>query len=180
MIKIEKVYKFYGIVKNLCLFFSALGIVAMIIMITADVLLRNFFSYGIPGSYEIVESTLMPTAIFWALVITYASGSIPRIDMITNKFSRNLQLIIGIGLIAIDLFIYSSMTYFSWNRAQIALTEGASISAGGTLINIIPFYFFIPIGFLLVTLETIFIFLKVFADKKYYYSIDTNNDPMKE
>lgn len=176
----EKIYKIFGYIKRACLIISGIGIGVMILLITIDVISRNFFSYGIPGSYEITESILMPTAIFWALLITYASGSIPRIDMLMNKFKGSLQLTVGIMLVLIDIFIYSLMTYYGWSRAEIAFTSGASISAGGTLIGIELMFLFVPIGFLFVTLEAIFILIKMIKDKNYHYSIDKENEPMQD
>lgn len=180
MTTFDKIYKIFGYIKRACLIISSIAIGAMILLITIDVVSRNFFSYGIPGSYEVTESILMPTAIFWALLVTYASGSIPRIDMLTAKFKGNMQLFVGIMLISIDIFIYALMTYYGWTRAEIALTQGASISAGGTLIGIELMFLFVPIGFLFVTIEAVFILIKMIKDKNFHYSIDTENEPMQE
>ena len=180
MNKFDQIYRYFGYIKKLCIVIASVAIAVMVLLITIDVLSRNLLNNGIAGSYEIVESILMPTAIFWALLVTYSSGSIPRIDLVTEKFSGNIKLILGILLIAIDIFIYGLLTYYSWSRAEIALSSGASISAGGNLINIAPIFLFVPLGFLLVTLEAIFILLKMILDKKYHYYIDPDNEPMKE
>lgn len=178
--KVDKVYRLFGYLKKLCIVISGLAIAVMIILITLDVTSRNILQSGIPGSYEIVESILMPTVIFWAILITYASGSIPRLDMLTNKFSEKMQFSVGIVLILIDIFIYGLMTIYSWSRAAIALKTGIAISAGGTLISISPIFLFVPIGFLFVTIEAIFILTKMIMNKKFYYHIDTENEPMQE
>ncbi|WP_067724493.1 TRAP transporter small permease [Oceanobacillus damuensis] len=180
MVIFNKIYHALKYVKRLSLIISGIALAFMILVISVDVFTRNIVSYGIPGSYEIVESIIMPTVIFWAFIITYSSGSIPRIDMLTEKFNENIKFAIGILLISIDIFIYSLMTYYGWSRAEIALTSGVSISAGGSLISIAPVFVFLPIGFLLVTIEAVFILIKMLIHKKYYYSVDSENEPMKE
>lgn len=176
----EKVYKSFGKVKKVTLWISGIAIAIMIVLISLDVFLRNIFSYGIPGSYEITESILMPTVIFWGLLVTYSSGSIPRLDMLSTKFNGSVQLVIRIMMVLIDIFIYSAMAYYALQRAMTALNDGAAISAGGTLISISLVYVFVPISFLLVTIEAIFILIKSIKDKQVYYSIDDENEAMQE
>ncbi|MEK4131109.1 TRAP transporter small permease [Solibacillus sp. FSL W8-0474] len=176
----DKVYSYFGKVKKVTLFISGISIAIMILLISLDVILRNLFSYGLPGSYEITESILMPTVIFWGLLVTYSSGSIPRLDMLSTKLNGKAQLIVGIMMILIDIFIYSTMAFYALNRAITAMTDGAAISAGGTLISIAIIFAFVPISFLLVTIEAIFILVKSIKDKKVYYSVDNENEAMQE
>lgn len=176
----DSIYGYFSKVKKVTLLISGISIAIMIVLISLDVLLRNIFSYGLPGSYEITESILMPTVIFWGLLVTYSSGSIPRLDMLSTKLNGKAQLFVGILMILIDIFIYSVMAYYGLQRAITALTDGAAISAGGTLISIAVMFVFVPISFLLVTIEAIFILIKSIKDKRVYYSIDNENEAMQE
>ena len=159
---------------------SGVSIALMIVLISLDVSLRSFFSIGIQGSYEIIESILMPTVIFWGLLVTYSSGSIPRLDMLSTRFSGKVQISVKLVMVLIDIFIYSVMAYYTFQRALTAISDGMAISAGGTLVSIVVIFIFVPISFLLVTIEAIFILIKTIKDKDVRYSIDNDNEAMQE
>jgi TRAP-type C4-dicarboxylate transport system permease small subunit len=180
MSSFDKLYGYFGKIKKVTLVISGASIAVMIILISLDVFLRSIFSIGIQGSYEIIESILMPTVIFWGLLVTYSSGSIPRLDMLSTRFSGKVQISVKLVMVLIDIFIYSVMAYYTFQRALTAISDGMAISAGGTLVSIVVIFIFVPISFLLVTIEAIFILIKTIKDKDVRYSIDSENEAMQE
>ena len=166
MKNLSKVNQLLAILERLTLFISGLSIMAMMLLVTIDVILRNIFSSSIPGSYEISEKYLMPLIIFPILYYVYNSNSLPNMDFILTKLKLKIRNIVQIITYSIEILIFIALTIFSWQKAIVSTNELLAFPAAGKMLPLYPFYYLVPLGFGLLAIGvllkfTIFIGSKV-------------------
>ena len=95
------------------MYISFVGMAALMLMMiitTADVVGRNFFSWPVPGAYELTVYMLTLTVL---LSIAYAQqiGQNVNVDFFVVKLPKSIQIIIDIvfTIIAIAIFIIDGM-----------------------------------------------------------------------
>ncbi len=147
-------------IKKIGVVISGLSIIAMVLIIVYDVVMRNLFSSSIRGGFEIVQNYLMPLVVFPGLAYMYSSGVLPKMDMILEKFKSSMQRIVIIAMIAIELFILVLIVQFSWEYAMSGFERKTAFPAAGTLYPLYPLFFLIPIAFVLVIIENLFVLLR--------------------
>ena len=143
----------FNYIKTSGLVLSAIGIVIIMLTIAIDVFLRNVFNSSISGNYELIQKYLMPLVVFPAMAITYASGIMPRLGMIVEKFSPKIQYVIHMIISLIDFLIMVLLIYYTWNYAMQALAAKVTFPAGGAMYPLYPILFIVPIGFVLLAIE---------------------------
>lgn len=153
-------YKVYGYLKLAGAIISGLAIFAMMSLIVADVVSRNFLGGSIAGSFEIVENYFMPLAVFPALAYVYGSGVLPKMDLAMHKTSRTVQDAVIYGLLVIELVLFALMTYYTWGYAVTGMERNTAFPAGGDLYTLWPLFFVVPLAFAMVIVETLFVLLK--------------------
>jgi TRAP-type transport system small permease protein len=153
-------YKVYGYLKLAGAIISGLAIFAMMSLIVADVVSRNFLGGSIAGSFEIVENYFMPLAVFPALAYVYGSGVLPKMDLAMHKTSKTVQDAVIYGLLVIELVLFALMTYYTWGYAVTGMERKTAFPAGGDLYTLWPLFFVVPLAFAMVIVETLFVLLK--------------------
>lgn len=153
-------YKVYGYLKLAGAIISGMAIFAMMSLIVADVVSRNFLGGSIAGSFEIVENYFMPLAVFPALAYVYGSGVLPKMDLAMHKTSRTVQDAVIYGLLVIELVLFALMTYYTWGYAVTGMERKTAFPAGGDLYTLWPLFFVVPLAFAMVIVETLFVLLK--------------------
>lgn len=146
---------------------SSISILIMMLLIVIDVLLRNFGGTPIPGVYLIVESYLMPLAVFPALGYAYMVGILPRLNEFIEKRPVWFQKTNDILIHALDVIVFMLLVYFSFLHAMTAFNDKITISIATNLIPVWPIYFIVPIGYFFVLSELI---LKALRGKKFHQS----------
>ncbi|MGH2316733.1 TRAP transporter small permease [Planococcus sp. SE5232] len=136
-------------------YFSGISIFLMMLIIVADVFMRNVFGSPISGTYEIVQFFLMPMAIFPALGYVYWVGVLPRLSEIIAKTPKAFQKFNDILILVIDLGVFTLLTYYGFLFAMSGFESQMAVPLGGSLVSVWPIYFLVPIGFLFVLLEVI-------------------------
>ena len=153
-------YKVYGYLKLAGAIISGMAIFAMMSLIVADVVSRNFLGGSIAGSFEIVENYFMPLAVFPALAYVYGSGVLPKMDLAMHKTSKTVQDAVIYGLLVIELVLFALMTYYTWGYAVTGMERKTAFPAGGDLYTLWPLFFVVPLAFAMVIVETLFVLLK--------------------
>lgn len=141
-------------------YFSGISIFLMMLIIVADVFMRNVFESPISGTYEIVQFFLMPMAIFPALGYVYWVGVLPRLSEIVAKTPKAFQKFNDLLILIIDLVVFSLLTYFGFLFAMSGFESQMAVPLGGSLVSVWPIYFLVPLGFLFVLLEVILRFFR--------------------
>ena len=176
MDSIEKLYRMFQFIKLIGAWISGIALIGMMVFIVFDVLLRNVFENSINGAFEIVQNYFMPIVVFPALAFIYSSGVLPKMDLLLDKFNEQTKKIIIILMNVIEIFILLIMTQFTWEYALTGLEKGMSFPAAGTLYPLYPLFFFIPIAFLLIIIENIFILIRNFTQREATFLFHTNKD----
>ncbi|EMF46055.1 hypothetical protein B481_2635 [Planococcus halocryophilus Or1] len=60
----------------------------MMLMIVYDVTMRTLFSSSIRGGFEIIQNYMMPLVVFPGLAYVYASGVLPKMDLILERLNK--------------------------------------------------------------------------------------------
>ena len=155
-----KAYKVFEVVKKVGVAISGIFILVMMCLIVYDVVMRNLFDSSIRGGFEIIQNYMMPLAVFPGLAYMYASGVLPKMDMLLDKVNLKIQRVAIIVMILIELFILVLIVQFSLDYAMSGLERKSAFPAAGTLYPIYPLYFIIPIAFGLIIIENIFILIR--------------------
>ncbi|MCH4827555.1 TRAP transporter small permease [Planococcus halocryophilus] len=166
MNKLMNAYRVFDYFKKAGIFLSGVAMFSMIFLITADVISRNVTSKSIPGSYEIVQNYLMSLASFTIIVYAYSSGVMPRISMVVERMPYFLQKVLLLLMLAVELIIAILFVYYTLNYSITGVAEGHAFPAGGILFPIYPFLFLVPMGFMGIVIEIIFIIIKNILSKK--------------
>lgn len=136
----------------------------MIVMISADVFMRNFFNSPIAGVYELTQYACMPLCVFPALAFAYAEKVLPKFEGISKHGNPKVRIIFNTFTGIIEIVTFSLVFYFSWQFAMNGLADHMAVTAGKQNLPIWPFYFFSPIGFTLLLIEIVITQITSFID----------------
>lgn len=149
-------YRTFGWLKLAGAAVSGVAIFGMMLFIVYDVIGRNLLGGSIRGGFEIVQNYFMPLSIFPALGYVYASGILPRMDMVMDRSPRRLRSGAIYLMLFAELVIFSLLLYFTWDYAMSGMSRGMSFPAAGTLYQLWPLLFLVPFGMALIVVETLF------------------------
>jgi len=141
---------------------SGITIFLMMLFIVADVALRNVLNASLLGSYEITQYFLMPLAFFPGLAYAYSSGIMPRIEMVVVKLTNRVQRNIFLALLIFEFILFLMLTIYGFQYALMGTQESLGFSMKGTIIPYYPILYFVPLGFLLLSIEILFLIAKNF------------------
>ena len=166
MSTLEKYYNYFGKIKVLGLIISGIGVIIMMFAVVADALSRNITGGSILGVYEITQNYLMIVTIFPAIPYLYSTGIMPKMEIFIEKMKDSLKLKVFLFLIFTEIVIYLFVTIYTFDFAYTGLVNDVHFPAGGKMYILYPFYFLIPIAFVLLIIENIFVLIKTFKTKK--------------
>lgn len=155
MTLLDRIVKIHHSLKLIGLYTSGVATIFMMLIIVADVFLRNVFNSPISGTYEIVQYYLMPFAIFPALAYTYSSGILPRLGELMEKAPQLLQNVATYMIVVIEMIIFALLAIYGGEFAKVAWQEKMSIPVSGNLLMHYPVYLLVPLGFGLLFFEVI-------------------------
>ena len=126
------------------------GVLAiMMVLTTADVLLRHMFNRPIIGTFELTEYMM---AMLVAFTIGYCAvnrGHV-NVDLVITRIPERPRAIIGIFTDLICIIFFSLITWKSFRQAIIL--QGSGSVSPALLIPVFPFVYIISIGFGLLAL----------------------------
>lgn len=157
---LRSAYRAFGYLKLGGALVSGIAIFAMMSLIVADVVARNFMGGSIAGSFEIVQNYFMPLAVFPALAYVYGSGVLPKMDLFMHKTPKAAQDAVVYLLLVIEVGLFSVMAYYTWDYAVAGMERKEAFTAGGELYPLWQLFFLVPVSFGLVVVETLFVLVK--------------------
>lgn len=169
-------YKYFQFIKIIGAWISGIGLFGMMFMIVYDVFLRNVMGNSINGAFEIVQNYFMPLAVFPALAYIYASGVLPKMDLLIEKFNIPTKRIVIFGILLIEIFILVLMTLYTLEYAMTGLEKKMAFPAAGTMYPVYPLFFTIPIAFGLIVVENVFIFISNIFKKEPSFIFETEEN----
>ena len=150
-------YRAWGYVKLAGALVSGVAIFGMMLFIVADVVSRNYLGGSIAGSFEVAQNYFMPLAVFPALGYVYASGVLPRMDILRDRFPSTVRAVTTYVLLVLELVVFALLIRYTWDYAMSGMDRGVAFPAGGALYTLWPLFFLVPVGFAMVLVETAFV-----------------------
>ena len=113
------------------------GLVAMLVLIVADVIGIKIFSKPVPGGIEIV-SFMAVVAIAFAVAYTQVMRGHVAVDFIAEKFPRRLKLVIDVFNMFLSVCLFAVMAWYSFRYGEKLRTTGEV-----SMTQKIPYYPFV-------------------------------------
>lgn len=147
-------------------FFANLLLVFMMLIISFDVIGRNFFNKPLTGTFEMTElsSALL---VFFALIVTHQNSEHVTIDFVTDKLPAKVQNIINgfIEIIITIVLLFMSRHIFA-NGLRMMERKATTTDLS---LPLYPFMFIITLTLITFALFTIFkaiYYFRMAVDKK--------------
>lgn len=139
---------------------SGTTIFALMLFIVTDVVRRNLTGGSIPGSFEIAEKYFMPVAVFPALAYVYGTGVLPRMELVRDRLPAAVRTATAHALLAVELVVLALVVYYTWGYAEDARAREVAFPAGGSLYTQWPLFYLVPLAFLMLLVETLFVVVR--------------------
>jgi TRAP-type C4-dicarboxylate transport system permease small subunit len=101
---------------------AGLGVLIMMLIGGLDVILTKFFSWPIPGAYEITE-TLMVATVFLALALSQREKRQIRVELFTEKLGPRKRLVLDSLAESCSLVMYGLIALYgvqaAWESVQV-------------------------------------------------------------
>lgn len=134
---------------------GALGVVAMLLHVGADVVARNLFDRPIPATNEIVSRYYMVLIAFLPLAWVERGNAMVSVELLDMVMPPGLRRVSDLLVALIASVIYAAI---AWVTLQSALSEwrvGSFVDVLGREVPVWPTYFLPPAGFCLAALVTL-------------------------
>ncbi|WP_343079982.1 TRAP transporter small permease [Ostreiculturibacter nitratireducens] len=134
---------------------GALGVVAMLLHVGADVVARNLFDRPIPATNEIVSRYYMVLIAFLPLAWVERGNAMVSVELLDMAMPPGLRRVSDLLVALIASVIYAAI---AWVTLQSALSEwrvGSFVDVLGREVPVWPTYFLPPAGFCLAALVTL-------------------------
>jgi TRAP-type C4-dicarboxylate transport system permease small subunit len=118
-----------------------IGLVALDVFVS--VLLRYFFGFSIPDSYDFGQ-LLLGILIFWGIAATSYRGTHITVDLLWANASKYWQRVIDVFATLVLLFVVTVQTYTLFDKVQT--TYAANVSTFDMRIPVWPFFAIAWIG----------------------------------
>lgn len=133
-------------------FLGALAIIAMMLHITLDIILRSTLSVSIPGTLEIVTRYyMMMLALLPLGWVEWRRGMI-TVEALTGLYGEKGTHRIDILVAAISAGIYIVLTISTWGKAVEQYSIGSYVMSLNFPMPVWPTYFVLPVAFGLASL----------------------------
>ena len=126
--------KVFNKIEDFLQFLSNVALIFIMLIISIDVLGRNFFNKPLKGTYEMTE-LVAALLVFFALAITHRHGDHITIDFLVERFNRKVQhWVNGVIEVCISFLLFYMSTHIFANGARMmernATTTDLSIPTG--------------------------------------------------
>lgn len=130
-------------------FVAAIGVLAMMIHVCADILSRVLTGASLPATVEMVSYYYMLLVAFLPLAWVERRGGMISVELLDFMLSPRLRRVSDLLIAALGVVIYAVMAYASWLTAVRNYETGTFVVALQTKIITWPGYFLPPAGFAL-------------------------------
>lgn len=164
----------YGVLRTINivgLVVAGAAVAAMMLLIVVDVTGRVSGTSLIAGVFEISENYLMPLAVFPALGFIYASGVMPRFDVLLARVAVPVRKIVVYVLLGVELVVFGTVAWLTFGDFVSAFANSTTFIAGATSYPLWPVKIFVPLGFVMIVLETLFIFVGNIKGSRHAFSM---------
>jgi TRAP-type transport system small permease protein len=118
---IDKFDQYFIILSTICLFI-------IMVIVSIDGLLRQFFDAPIVGAYELVEKYLMPAMIFSAISYTWAKKGHIGVTVMYDKMPKAVKNITHLITLLLGMIVISLIGYTGMEKTMMAIAESHTTS----------------------------------------------------
>lgn len=133
------------LIEDKCTIVAELTLLVLMLITTADVILRYFFSAPIPGVFEITEEYLMPYMVFLGISYVWAKGRHVRVTLLSRRIPVHIYEGVAVGLNSLAFAYFVCLTVTGFERTLRAIRLGEA-SHGLVQYPLSPAYFVVVIG----------------------------------
>ena len=130
-------------------FVAAIGVLAMMIHVCADILSRALTGASLPATVEMVSYYYMLLVAFLPLAWVERRSGMISVELLDFMLSPRMRRVSDLLIAALGVVIYAVMAYASWLTAVRNYETGTFVVALQTKIITWPGYFLPPAGFAL-------------------------------
>ncbi|MBN1103313.1 MAG: TRAP transporter small permease [Deltaproteobacteria bacterium] len=141
-------------INRFLVYFSALALCGMAIMITLDVVLRYFFNSPLAASVE-ASQLIEPWVIFLPFAYTLAVGGHVQVTLVTMRLPRKWQGVCDVIAYGVDFLFFALLCYISFKEFANSFAIGEIMMAAIRL----PWWLgkmAMPIGMFLIAVQALF------------------------
>jgi TRAP-type C4-dicarboxylate transport system permease small subunit len=128
---------YIAILTKILFWIAGVGLVAMLVLIVADVIGIKILSRPVPGGIEYVSFAAV-VAIAFAVGYTQVMRGHVAVDFIVERFPRRVRLVIDAIMVFFSLCLFALLAYYSFKYAE-SLRRSGEVS----MTQKIPFYPFV-------------------------------------
>jgi len=140
---------------NLLALVGALAILALMLHVVTDVVLRNVANAPIPATFEIVTHYYMIALAFVPLAWVEKSGGMVQVEIFETFLGPRGRVWSDRLVALISTVIYAALAWFTLRTALRNFESGVFVLAQNTRVPTWPAYFLLPLGFSLAALTTV-------------------------
>lgn len=146
-------------------YISAIALVAVAVICTANVVTTKLFKFGILNATEIVTYLNIPV-VFLAIAFIQVERGHTNIDLLSSRFPMVVQKIITVVGYALGAFVCGFIGWRSVTLTITKYTQMAKASAARTSFVIWPFAAIVAFGFLILALSMVWSIVREFTIPK--------------
>jgi len=126
---------------------AALGLLAMMVHITADVLAGLLLNSPIALTSTYVIQYYMIAVAFLPVMAAEYRGAHISVDLFFNRLSPAARRWVGLLVLAVCLGVYLMLTAQSWQQAMAKFSTRAFVDENGAKVVVWPSFFMLPLAF---------------------------------
>jgi TRAP-type C4-dicarboxylate transport system permease small subunit len=139
---------------------GAVGVIAMLLHVTAYVVMRHVMSAPVPATVEIVSRYYMVLIAFLPLAWAERRGDMISIEIFAHLTPPAVKPWVTALVSLVTLGAYVLLTYTTWQVAMRELASRSFVISLSVAIPVWPGYFILPAGFGLAALVCLYRFLE--------------------
>lgn len=143
----QTIEKIFERLEALLIWIAIVATAVIMVMTSADALMRYALNAPIVFAYEITEKYLMPASIFLAMSYAYRYGAFIRVTFIVDKLSDSLRAVANVLVWAISFLCCAVFLYATSRQALNALSDATNLATVNVRAG--PAYVIVPAGFML-------------------------------
>lgn len=125
---------------------TAICLLAMMVHVSADVIMKALFNSPVPGTIEVVARYYMVAAIFLPLPLVELRNSAISVDLFFDMFGAAGQRLLTVIAYVGQAVFFSLLAYRTFGDALHAYAIGEAVE-GLVRVTVWPASFFLPLGF---------------------------------
>jgi TRAP-type C4-dicarboxylate transport system permease small subunit len=126
---------------------GALGIAAILVQVTADVVLRYLFNTPVPATLELVSRYYMIAIAFFPLAWVERRGEMVTVDVFSGVYGELGIRILDTAMSVLGALIYAALAWTTLSKAVTEYNIGSVVMSLTVSVPVWPTYWVLPFAF---------------------------------